>query len=53
MSPKKQFFEFHYQILHHIKLVKIFQEYCYLHFANDNSKLVYLDEEMEQVITLP
>ena len=52
MSPKKQFFEFNYQILHHVKLAKIFQQYCHLHFAGDISKLGYLDEEMEQVITL-
>ena len=52
MSPKKQFPEFNYQLLHHVKLVKIFQQYCHLHFAGNISKLGYLDEEMEQVITL-
>ena len=52
MSPEKQFLEFNYQLLHHVKLVKIFQQYCHLHFAGNISKLGYLDEEMEQVITL-
>ena len=38
MSPKKQFPEFNYQLLHHVKLVKIFQQYCHLHFAGNISK---------------
>ena len=52
VSPKKQFFKFNYQLLDHVKLVKIFQQYCHLHFASDIFKLGYLDEEIKQVITL-
>ena len=51
MSPKKILFEFNYERLHHAKitcknckncnlqLVKIFQQYCHLHFAEDISML--------------
>ena len=39
-------------LLHHVKLLIIFQDYCHLYFAGDISKLGYLDEEMEQVHTL-
>ena len=52
LSPKKQFFEFNHHLLYDVKLAKIFQEYCHLNFSGDISKLGYLDEETEQVMTL-
>ena len=52
MSPKEQVFQFNYQLLHHVKLVKIFQQYRHLKFAGVTSKLGDLDGEIAEVMTL-